>query len=152
MPLCRLLSDTDAVTPGQPFHIGLHMRLAPGWHTYWKNPGDAGAPPDLALTLPPGSQAGPIDWPVPQRVAEGPLMTYAYTGDVLLPVTLTPAATRGATTVKAHAQWLVCRDICVPEEADFQLDLPPASPRRRPRRRCSPRSIGNCRGRRPGRR
>ncbi|HEX3401585.1 MAG TPA: protein-disulfide reductase DsbD domain-containing protein [Acetobacteraceae bacterium] len=119
-----LLSDTDAVTPGQPFHIGLHIRLAPGWHTYWKNPGDAGAPPDIALTLSPGSQAGPISWPVPQRVTEGQLMTYAYTGDLLLPISITPAATRGATTVKAHAQWLVCREICVPEEADFQLDLP----------------------------
>ena len=119
-----LLSDTDAVTPGQPFHIGLHIRLAPGWHTYWKNPGDAGAPPDIALTLSPGSQAGPINWPVPQRVTEGQLMTYAYTGDLLLPISITPAATREATTVKAHAQWLVCREICVPEEADFQLDLP----------------------------
>jgi DsbC/DsbD-like thiol-disulfide interchange protein/cytochrome c biogenesis protein CcdA len=119
-----LLSDTDAVTPGQPFHIGLHIRLAPGWHTYWKNPGDAGAPPDIALTLSPGSQAGPISWPVPQRVTEGQLMTYAYTGDLLLPISITPAATHGSTTVKAHAQWLVCREICVPEEADFQLDLP----------------------------
>lgn len=85
-----LVSDTDAVTPGQPFRIGLYIRLMPGWHTYWKNPGDAGVPPDLALTLPSGSTAGPIGWPAPERVAEGPLMTYAYTGDVLLPITITP--------------------------------------------------------------
>ena len=51
-------------------------------------------------------------------------MTYAYTGDLLLPVTITPAPARGGTPIKAHAEWLVCRDICVPEEADFQLDLP----------------------------
>ena len=51
-------------------------------------------------------------------------MTYAYTGEVLLPVTITPSAASGGTVVKAHANWLVCRDICVPEEGDFQLDLP----------------------------
>ena len=50
-------------------------------------------------------------------------MTYAYTGDVLLPVTVTPAAD-GSTSVKAHANWLVCHEICVPEEGDFRLDLP----------------------------
>ncbi|HUD60806.1 MAG TPA: protein-disulfide reductase DsbD domain-containing protein [Acetobacteraceae bacterium] len=119
-----LVSDTDAVTPGQPFRIGLYIRLMPGWHTYWKNPGDAGVPPDLALTLPSGSTAGPIGWPAPERVAEGPLMTYAYTGDVLLPITITPGPGSTDSTIKAHAEWLVCREICVPEEADFRLDLP----------------------------
>ena len=64
----------------------------------------------------------------------------------MLPISITPAATRGATTVKAHAQWLVCKDICVPEEGDFPLDLPVGSPRRRPRRRCSRRMTGWCRG------
>jgi DsbC/DsbD-like thiol-disulfide interchange protein/cytochrome c biogenesis protein CcdA len=119
-----LVSDTDQATPGKPFRIGLYIRLASGWHTYWKNPGDAGVPPELTLTLPPGSQAGPILWPVPRRVAEGPLMTYAYTGDLLLPVSVTPTPDSSTATVKAHAEWLVCREICVPEEGDFQLTLP----------------------------
>ena len=119
-----LVSDTDAVTAGQPFRVGLYIRLMPGWHTYWKNPGDAGVAPEIALTLPPGASAGPIEWPAPRRVAEGPLMTYAYAGDVLLPVSVTPASGHAGTGIKAHAQWLVCREICVPEEADFQLDLP----------------------------
>ena len=51
-------------------------------------------------------------------------MTYAYTGELLLPVTITPAPATPATGIKAHAEWLVCHDICVPEEADFHLDLP----------------------------
>lgn len=119
-----LVSDTDTVAPGKPFHVALRLQMASGWHTYWRNPGDAGVAPDLQLTLPNGAKASAIDWPVPRRIAEGPLMTYAYTGDLLLPVTITPAATSGGTTIKAHAEWLICRDICVPEEADFQLDLP----------------------------
>jgi DsbC/DsbD-like thiol-disulfide interchange protein/cytochrome c biogenesis protein CcdA len=122
-----LVSDTDAVADGTPFRIGLHFRLAPGWHTYWKNPGDAGAPPDMELALPPGATAGPIVWPTPQRVAEGPLMTYAYTGELLLPLSVTPGKPAGVTVVQAHAQWLVCKDICVPEEGDFRLELPPGT-------------------------
>ncbi len=124
-----LVSDTDTVAPGKPFHIALRLQMASGWHTYWQNPGDAGVPPDLQLTLPNGAKASAIDWPVPRRIAEGPLMTYAYTGDLLLPVTITPGAS-GDTTIKAHAEWLICHDICVPEEADFQLALPagPALP------------------------
>lgn len=117
-----LVSELDTVAPGKPFRIGLRLQLAPGWHTYWRNPGDAGAPADLQFTLPQGATASPIAWPTPRRIAEGPLMTYAYSGDLLLPVTITP--TTGDTAVSAHAEWLVCREICVPEEADFQLNLP----------------------------
>ena len=119
-----MVSDTDAVAPGTPFRAGLHFQLAPGWHTYWQNPGDAGISAELELTLPPGSKAGPIVWPTPQRTAEGQLMTYAYTGDLLLPFTVTPGQDADGMTVQAHAQWLVCKDICVPEEGDFRLDLP----------------------------
>ncbi len=139
-----LVSDTDAVSPGVPFRIGLRIRLAPGWHTYWRNPGDAGVAPELDLTLPKGATAGPIGWPAPQRLAEGPLMTYAYTGEVLLPLTITPApatASLGtpapgnpaagdgpagdrAVAIAADARWLVCKQICVPEQAHFTLNLP----------------------------
>jgi len=121
-------SDTDAVAPGTPFRVGLHIRLAPGWHTYWRNPGDAGVAPSLALTLPQGATSGPIVWPAPRRIAEGPVMTYAYTGDVLLPVSVTPPAAAGPVAIEAHARWLVCKEICVPEEATFRLTLPPGTP------------------------
>jgi thiol:disulfide interchange protein DsbD len=114
--VATLVTETDAMEPGQPFRVALRLRMADGWHTYWKNPGDAGVPPDLTID---NATQSPIDWPTPRRVAEGPVMTYAYTGDVLLPVTVT--ATSG--TLKAHAQWLVCKDICVPEEGDFALNL-----------------------------
>ncbi|MGD0105874.1 MAG: protein-disulfide reductase DsbD domain-containing protein [Rhodopila sp.] len=119
--VATLVSDTDAVQPGTPFRVGLRLRMADGWHTYWKNPGDAGVPPELTIE---GGSQSPIDWPTPRRIAEGPVMTYAYTGEVLLPVTVTAAG--GA--IKGHAQWLVCKDICVPEEGDFSLTLPVGKP------------------------
>ena len=120
-----LVTDTDAVAPGTPFRAALRFELTEGWHTYWKNPGDAGVPPELILDLPPGVTAGPIDWPAPNRVAEGTVMTYAYNGDFLLPVTV---RTGDHMTLKAHANWLVCKDICVPEEGDFTLTLPSGTP------------------------
>lgn len=122
-----LVSDADSVAPGMPFRVGLRLRIADGWHTYWKNPGDAGAPPELILTLPDGVTAGPIEWPTPRRLPEGPLMTYAYTGEVLLPVVVTPGRTAGPIRIIAHANWLVCNEICVPEEGEFALELPPGA-------------------------
>ncbi|HBK05440.1 MAG TPA: cytochrome C biogenesis protein [Acetobacteraceae bacterium] len=119
--VATLVTETNAMEPGKPFRVGLRLRMADGWHTYWKNPGDAGVPPDLTIE---GASQSPIDWPTPRRVAEGPVMTYAYLNEVLLPVTVT--AQTG--TIKAHAQWLVCKDICVPEESDFSLTLPVGIP------------------------
>ena len=121
-----LISDTDAAAPGTPFRIALRVRLAPGWHTYWQNPGDAGVAPQVKFILPAGASAGPIDWPVPRRLAEGSLITYAYTGDVVLPITITPGSAVGP--VEAQADWLVCKDICVPEQGRFRLDLRAGKP------------------------
>lgn len=119
-----LVSDTGRIAADTPFRLGLRLRLEPGWHTYWRNPGDAGIAPELQFTLPDGASAGPVAWPAPQRQPEGPLMTYGYSGEVLLAVTV-----RGpAHTVRLHASWLVCKEICVPEEGDFRLDLPAGTP------------------------
>ncbi len=119
-----LVTDTDAAPAGGQFRVALRLRLAPGWHTYWRNPGDAGAAPTLDLTLPAGAKAGPIVWPTPRRMTEGGLTTYAYTDQVLLPETVTLGHQGGSTSIVAHAEWLVCKDICVPEQGDFHLTLP----------------------------
>jgi|BEDMetMinimDraft_2_1075160.scaffolds.fasta_scaffold00250_7 DsbC/DsbD-like thiol-disulfide interchange protein/cytochrome c biogenesis protein CcdA len=124
----RLVAESDTVDPGQPLRLGLFFHLAPGWHIYWKNPGAAGAPPALSLTLPPGWHAGPLDWPVPRRITEGPVTVFGYEGDVLLPFTLTPDAAAPSAdaplTVTAEVSWLVCAKLCVPEQAKLRLTLP----------------------------
>ena len=119
-----LISDTERVAPGQPYRVALRLRLAPGWHTYWQNPGDAGIAPELAFTLPPGVTAGPIIWPTPTRQPEDALMTYGYAGEVILPATISG----GPGPVTIDAIWLVCAKICVPEEGKFTLDLPTGPP------------------------
>lgn len=114
-----LISDTDAVAPNTPYRLGLRFEIAEGWHIYSRNPGDAGLPPELEWTLPDGTKAGEIAWPAPHRQPEGPLMTYGYTGTPMLTVSAS-----GPGPVRLHASWLICSNICVPEEADFSLDLP----------------------------
>ena len=100
--------------------------IAPGWHTYWVNPGDAGAPTALDWSLPAGWTAGPIDWPYPKRLPVGPLMDYGYEGTVWLLTTLTaPADAKpgDVVTLKAHGSWLVCKEVCIPEEGDVSVPL-----------------------------
>lgn len=119
----------QGVRPGQPFWLGLAIEHKPHWHTYWKNPGDSGLPTTLQWTLPPGFAAGEIDWPTPRRLPIGPLMNHGYEGRLLLPVKVEVPSGYGGDTlsVKLRADWLVCKDVCIPEGGDFALDIPARS-------------------------
>jgi thiol:disulfide interchange protein/DsbC/DsbD-like thiol-disulfide interchange protein len=123
----KLFADTTAIVPGQPFTAGLLLKMAPGWHTYWQFPGDAGIPTEIKWNLPSGWKAGPIQWPIPLKLSEpGDIQIYGYHDEVLLMVALTPAHEIAATSVQlsAAADWLVCEKICIPGSAKVQLDLP----------------------------
>ncbi|HYP81751.1 protein-disulfide reductase DsbD family protein [Variovorax sp.] len=120
----------QGVAPGQPLWVGLQIQHQPEWHTYWKNAGDSGLPTEMHWTLPPGIDAGDIDWPVPHKIPVGSLANYGYEGTVLLPVPLTvspdyrPAPLARSLPVRLQASWLVCRLECIPEEGTFTLDIP----------------------------
>jgi thiol:disulfide interchange protein/DsbC/DsbD-like thiol-disulfide interchange protein len=121
----RLVAEDKAVAPGGTITVALEEKIAPGWHTYWKNPGDAGAPTDIQWTLPAGWKAGVIQWARPKRLPVGPLMDYGYEGTPWFLTTLTaPADAKGPVTIGGHASWLVCQQICVPEDAVVTLTLP----------------------------
>lgn len=119
----------EGVEPGKPVWLGLQLAHQPEWHTYWKNSGDSGLPTQLQWTLPAGVVAGEIAWPVPKKFPIGSLANYGYHNTVLLPVPLTitpdfkPSLT-GDLPVKLKAQWLICRQECVPEEGEFLLKVP----------------------------
>lgn len=121
----RLISDRSSVAPGETFYIALHQDITPGWHTYWRNPGDSGEPTRIALALPEGWQAGDIVWPAPNPYPLGPLTNYGYSDEVTLPVPLTVPgdAAPGRLTIEADATWLVCEEICIPEEGSFRIEL-----------------------------
>ncbi|MBV9331762.1 MAG: thioredoxin family protein [Alphaproteobacteria bacterium] len=116
----RLVPESTEVAPGQTITVALEEKIRPGWHTYWVNPGDAGAPTAIQWTLPPGWHAGQIRWPYPSQLPVGPLMNYGYEGDpwFLVDLSVPQDARAGDKAIlKAAATWLVCKDVCVPEEA-----------------------------------
>jgi thiol:disulfide interchange protein len=123
----ELLADTNAIVPGKSFTIGLLLRMAPGWHTYWAFSGDAGLPTELKWKLPSGWKVGEIQWPIPLKTIDpGDIETYGYENEVLLMQEITPPQKLDNSRVKlsAEANWLVCEKICIPGSATLQLELP----------------------------
>jgi thiol:disulfide interchange protein len=123
----ELISSVSSIQPDSKFEVGLHFKLEPGWHIYWKNPGDSGLPPRLKWTLPEGLTAGDFEWPTPKRVPVGPLLDYGYDTDVLLPLTIQAAPTLaagGSAKLETNMRVLVCRESCIPGKANLALTLP----------------------------
>jgi thiol:disulfide interchange protein/DsbC/DsbD-like thiol-disulfide interchange protein len=122
-------SNDDKITPNTVW-VGLQLAHQPHWHTYWKNSGDSGLPTQLTWMLPVGVMAGDIAWPAPQKIRIGSLVNYGYEGTVLLavPLTITPAfkpsLLNSNLDIKLKAQWLVCKEECIPEEGEFALSIP----------------------------
>jgi thiol:disulfide interchange protein DsbD len=122
----QLVSDKMGAQPGKPVLVGLRLRMEPHWHTYWKNPGDSGLPTRIRWVLPEGWKAGEIQWPYPQLLPIGPLMNYGYEDEVVLltPLTAPASAAPGKANIQAKAEWLDCKDICIPEKGELDLQLP----------------------------
>ena len=125
----ELVSEVASVAPGASFWVALRLDIRDGWHTYWRNPGDSGEPTRITWTLPAGVTASDIHWPFPLRIPYGPLVNYGYENRVLHLVRMRlddwwpPGQALEAT---AEANWLVCKDLCIPEAASFRLSLPAA--------------------------
>ena len=119
----QLVFPKSDLKPGAPNQAGLYFKLEPGWHVYWKNAGDSGEPPHIKWMLPDGVSAGPLQFPAPRRLPLGPLMDFGYEGQVLFPFTVDVAgsAKPGAADLKAHVDWLVCREVCIPGKADLEV-------------------------------
>jgi thiol:disulfide interchange protein len=123
----ELLASTSTIVPGKPFTVGLLLRMAPHWHTYWAFSGDAGLPTELKWKLPSGWKIGEIRWPIPLKTIDpGDIETYGYENEVLLMQEITPPQKLDNSKVKlsAEANWLVCEKICIPGSATPQLELP----------------------------
>jgi thiol:disulfide interchange protein DsbD len=112
----RLVSAANSA-PGGEARLALEFSLQPGWHIYWRNPGDAGLAP--RVTPPDAETFGALEFPPPEFLLQGGVGAYVLSGHVMLPFTA-----RGVgSSVKASAFWLVCSNVCVPEHAQFSLAL-----------------------------
>ena len=121
-----LTLESPKAAPGTTVWAMVTLTPEKHWHTYWRNPGDSGIPTTVKWTLPEGFGAGDISWPAPARIPVGPLMNYGYDGParLLVPISVPASAVTGQdVTLAADVKWLVCQEVCVPEEAKLALPL-----------------------------
>ena len=121
----QLLLSADTARPGDTIWAGVDMKMDPGWHTYWKNPGEAGMATKIEWQLPPGVTAGEIQWPLPEKLPPAEVTTYGYNNEVVLLVPLKLAADLkpGPLDLKANVSWLECKEVCVPGSASVEATL-----------------------------
>lgn len=125
----RLISAVDATGTAETLRLGVEFRLAPQWKIYWRAPGDAGYPPTIDWQGSANLARAELAWPVPRRYSIFGLNTYVYQDTVVLPITIEPQRTGAPLALRAHLNYLLCDQICIPYEADLSLDLPPGEAR-----------------------
>ncbi|NIJ50658.1 protein-disulfide reductase DsbD family protein [Rhizomicrobium electricum] len=124
----RLAATLEApLQPGKTVWVAIRQQMDPGWHTYWRNPGEAGVATSIAWTLPPGISAGDIRWPAPEQFSDETVTNYGYEKDATLLVPLTAAATAEPGMAHLTVNLLACEHMCIPEQATLDLDLGKAS-------------------------
>jgi thiol:disulfide interchange protein DsbD len=121
----RLVLSADTARPGDTVLAGVDLKMDPGWHTYWKNPGAAGLATKIEWQLPPGVTAGEIQWPLPEKLPPAEVTTYGYDGEVVLlvPLKLAPDLKPGPLDLKAKVSWLECKEACVPGSGSVEATL-----------------------------
>lgn len=121
------------ILPGWTTEDGTRMaafrlRLAPGWKTYWRAPGDAGIPPRLSLAGSENVATVAMNWPVPEVFDQAGMRSIGYADGVIVPIELTPDGS-GEIRLAGTLDIGVCHDICVPAHLAFDLVMPPEGAR-----------------------
>ncbi|RMF11698.1 MAG: hypothetical protein D6763_02360 [Alphaproteobacteria bacterium] len=119
-----IAAETGVPEEAARLKFGWHVRLAPGWKTYWRSPGDAGLPPRFDWSGSVNVESVGIAWPVPERLTAFGYDTTVYSHEVVLPLTVTLSEPGRATRVRVKVDYMVCAEICVPLAARHELLLP----------------------------
>jgi thiol:disulfide interchange protein/DsbC/DsbD-like thiol-disulfide interchange protein len=121
----KLILSADTARPGDTIWAGVDLKMEPGWHTYWKNPGAAGMATKIEWQLPPGISTGEIQWPLPEKLPPAEVTTYGYENEVMLivPLTLATNLPSGTLELKANVSWLECKDVCIPASTTVEATL-----------------------------
>lgn len=112
---------------GGAYRTALELDLPDGWHTYWRNPGDAGIPPIFDVARSDNLKEFSVDYPVPVRYIDGTGTSMIYTGRLLLPIRVVPRESDDPVALTIHVFYGLCAEICVPAEADVTARLDPAA-------------------------
>jgi thiol:disulfide interchange protein DsbD len=121
----KLILSADTAKPGDTILAGVDLKMEPGWHTYWKNPGAAGMATEIKWQLPPGVTAGEIQWPLPKKLPPAEVTTYGYEDEVMLivPLTIETNFSESQIDLKANVSWLECKEVCIPANQDVEANL-----------------------------
>jgi len=118
----RLIAGGPA-DPDTPIHAGVEMRLEPGWHTYWRYPGDAGVPPHFDFAGSQNVATVTVLWPAPRKIQEQGMTAIGYVGDVVWPLAIVPQNRDKPVTLRLKLDYAVCEKLCVPAEGRAELEL-----------------------------
>jgi DsbC/DsbD-like thiol-disulfide interchange protein len=116
----RLIAGAGSAAP---FRAGIEIRLKPGWHTYWRYPGDAGVPPQFDFAGSSNVEAVEVLWPAPHRLPEAGLIAIGYEHGVVLPLRVLPQDPARPAVLRLKVNYAICEKLCVPAEAKAALTL-----------------------------
>ena len=124
-----LIAEVTSIAEDSTFHVAIALDPDPGWHVYWKNPGDNGTAPSETWTLPEGFETGELQYTVPSFVPFQQYMSYGYNNKTLFITEITtPPDFDGPIKIECSVSWLVCDDkVCVPERGKVSLSIPKGS-------------------------
>ncbi len=123
----KIFTNSEIPKPGDKIKVGVHFKLDPGWHIYWKNPGDSGLPTKVKHTVPKGFEIKETQYPVPKTLLrEGNILDYGYEDELLLitDIYVPKDATNSSFKIKSEARWVVCREVCIPGNKELELQFP----------------------------
>ncbi|WP_232224716.1 cytochrome c biogenesis protein CcdA [Leptospira fainei] len=95
--------------------LALYIEAQPGWHVYWKNPGDSGSSLRTDWKSNPSGIATDWEWPVPERIELGDLVNFGYEKPTVLFSDYKIPKSDQSFRIEANLRWLVCKEECVPE-------------------------------------
>lgn len=120
------------VLPGWRLEDGTHMaalelRLAPGWKTYWRAPGDIGIPPRFDWRGSGNLRGVEVEWPTPERIDQGGMSSIGYHDTVILPLHVLAKQDARDVVLRGTVDIGVCQDICIPLTLELNAKLPAAA-------------------------
>jgi DsbC/DsbD-like thiol-disulfide interchange protein len=122
----RLIAGRD-VGNADALRAGIEIKLQPGWHTYWRYPGDSGVPPRFNFSGSDNVATVKVLYPAPHALTDETGVTIGYTDKVIFPLRVFPRDKRKPVTLHLKADYAVCEKLCLPVEASAQLVLSAAT-------------------------
>jgi len=111
------------IQDGASLRAGIEMRLAPGWKTYWRYPGDSGIPPRFDFSKSRNVKSVTVRWPEPQRLADESGTSIGYKHDLIFPVDVVPEDRGRPVTLSLAIDYGICEKFCMPVDAKAELTI-----------------------------